>query len=668
LTAFLSCLYYSTDLKKAAGAKMIRKKSAFPLFVGLFCACLIASSCTKREAPPAPAPLSAPDQATADAPAKVPAQEQAGAPASAPKIAAPAAKASAQAPAAETDGAASAPEITAVAPASAPAQAAASAPASAPASKPAFAEAKERRAFEEAIVAGDLASARAAGAAVDVGAQDKAIEAWAKALEEARELDAAIERLSAIAEEKDAPPQVSFALAALYGRKGLIQKQYAALVQTEQAAKARPDVVFAISAVYGRKDTLKSKYRADELLIGGLMAESEPSGAKAFVDGKERGSTPLALDKLAEGRHQLRLEYAGYDAWEAPFDVDTGRETRISAKLGAQPGSIEVALSPALKVSLDHSGYEDSPHLFEGVVPGDHDLDFASLYNKRYYVASETASVAVAPGQKALFKKSFVVGRSTFGIADAPKGSGLYIDGIAASQADADAAFGGGEGLGIDSGVYEIKVVSPSGQGWYQECRLLAGARASYKVSSMIALLAKRTVKLDGKTASWGDLEPIYETESSFFMGNKANGIKRVYMCRDDKYLYWRVDFQEASPLWKVPKGTKKGIQSTINESLPKGGALDLSVFFDKTENRGHTWLGISENYNFSPIGSYDSTANDGITFKSSAAMYVARVYFANIKKYLSTPAGLKVTVANTDGTSWLEQSGTPNFYVDFTK
>lgn len=48
---------------------------------------------------------------------------------------------------------------------------------------------------------------------------------------------------------------------------------------------------------------------------------------------------------------------------------------------------------------------------------------------------------------------------------------------------------------------------------------------------------------LDGKTDSWDGPEAVSRLADTSFMQDEAYGIKRVFMCRDEKYLYWRVDF-----------------------------------------------------------------------------------------------------------------------------
>jgi hypothetical protein len=519
-------------------------------------------------------------------------------------------------------------------------------------SPPPFSQPSRRADFESALLS---------GSGVEDEEGSSALESWARAVEQAGALDELIRRFAAAAEARDAPPQVSLALAALYGRKGLIQKQYAALVDAEKAAKARPEIVFALAAVYGRKDTLKASYGADELLVGTLVVESEPRGARVIVDGSDRGEAPLSLERLREGKHRLRLETAGYEAWEAPFEIETGRETKLGARLGARPGAIEVIAKPAARVRLDEGDYEDAPHVYEGLLPGQHTLQFVALtYANRFYEGDGDMQVTLSPGQRSIIRKEFSPAHSKMSIQGAPKGSTLFLDGAVAGAADTASAFG--EGLTMESGIYQAKIVAPNGQGWTQELRLYANAGSNTAVSAMCNILPRRSIKLDGKTDSWGDLLPVAEMAGGSFMGETACGIKRIYMCRDDRYLYWRVDFQGRNPLWKTPPGTKDGIQSTIIAPYTPGQHIDLSVFFDRQKNQIRTWYGISSDRG----GNFQSLGND-IVYKGSDAMYVARLELAKMAKYLNAPLDVRIALAHTNGGKWTQESSSSRFNVDFS-
>ena len=59
--------------------------------------------------------------------------------------------------------------------------------------------------------------------------------------------------------------------------------------------------------------------------LGMLTVESTPPGARVFVDGIERGFSPVSMESIPVGKHFIRVERAGYITYGAFVDVaDTG--------------------------------------------------------------------------------------------------------------------------------------------------------------------------------------------------------------------------------------------------------------------------------------------------------------------------------------------------------
>lgn len=157
--------------------------------------------------------------------------------------------------------------------------------------------------------AGDLArfeAALSAGTALAGPEAAESAEAWARAVEAAGAMDDTIARLEVEAAKTDAPPQVAFALAALYGRK----------------------------------ETLKAQGKVEELVTGSIRALSEPAGALVFLDGKERGTTPLLIEGLKAGDCALRFELEGYDAQGGRLALGTGEPASFSAAMKANQGEL----------------------------------------------------------------------------------------------------------------------------------------------------------------------------------------------------------------------------------------------------------------------------------------------------------------------------------------
>jgi hypothetical protein len=64
-----------------------------------------------------------------------------------------------------------------------------------------------------------------------------------------------------------------------------------------------------------------------------LKVESRPTNARVFVDGRLIGTTPLALEQIEAGEHNIRLELDGYRSWSAVVQIVEGKGTRVGASL-----------------------------------------------------------------------------------------------------------------------------------------------------------------------------------------------------------------------------------------------------------------------------------------------------------------------------------------------
>ncbi|MCK4547618.1 MAG: PEGA domain-containing protein [Candidatus Eisenbacteria sp.] len=69
---------------------------------------------------------------------------------------------------------------------------------------------------------------------------------------------------------------------------------------------------------------------------GYLTFESEPPGAAVWIDGHQRGATPLTLE-LDEGTHEVALDLSGHALWEASALVDPDSPQVIHVQLEEAP-------------------------------------------------------------------------------------------------------------------------------------------------------------------------------------------------------------------------------------------------------------------------------------------------------------------------------------------
>jgi hypothetical protein len=85
----------------------------------------------------------------------------------------------------------------------------------------------------------------------------------------------------------------------------------------------------------------------EEISGRGLVIRTNPSGVKVFIDGAERGITPLTFDNLLPGEHSVRLNKEGYR--ERNFNVTLFSTSRlvVSIEMEEERGVVMVSVHRA---------------------------------------------------------------------------------------------------------------------------------------------------------------------------------------------------------------------------------------------------------------------------------------------------------------------------------
>ncbi len=75
---------------------------------------------------------------------------------------------------------------------------------------------------------------------------------------------------------------------------------------------------------------------------GSARFSSEPTGAEVYVDGRFEGTTPISSLTFDVGRYEAEFRREGFQTARVPFEVQADRETRVSAELRRQTGTLEL--------------------------------------------------------------------------------------------------------------------------------------------------------------------------------------------------------------------------------------------------------------------------------------------------------------------------------------
>ena len=139
---------------------------------------------------------------------------------------------------------------------------------------------------------------------------------------------------------------------------------------------------------------------------GRIMTTSQPQGAKVYLDNAYKGVTPLTLDRIATGQHQIKLVKTGYQDWSSYVSVSPSRTTTVSANLVSFPvyGSISISCNQSsARIYLDgnyiEKTYSSKSVLLEDVKKGYHELLITKTgykdWSKKVYVSSSKTTKVV---------------------------------------------------------------------------------------------------------------------------------------------------------------------------------------------------------------------------------------------------------------------------------
>ena len=73
--------------------------------------------------------------------------------------------------------------------------------------------------------------------------------------------------------------------------------------------------------------------RAADVQYGTIGVTSTPSGAEVFIDGEQKGVTPVFLDNMVTGAHKVVVRKPGYELYSGTVLVSSGQLMQVKAKL-----------------------------------------------------------------------------------------------------------------------------------------------------------------------------------------------------------------------------------------------------------------------------------------------------------------------------------------------
>jgi hypothetical protein len=178
--------------------------------------------------------------------------------------------------------------------------------------------------------------------------------------------------------------------------------------------------------------------------------------------------------------------------------------------------------------------------------------------------------------------------------------------------------------------------------------------------------IVHRTISMTGNANDWEGIEPYWTTPSGtkIALFDQAGAeVTRIYVCRDDSFLYWRIDFASVNPFNAPPAEAESGVVLIENIEIAPNRHLQLTVVNDISHHSTRT---VTMIYNHN-TKSHQYVSRDHIVFGSYVSSFEAKAPLSEIKQYLADTLKIQTQVYNVDKTgNWAPNAWTPWVYLDF--
>jgi len=163
-----------------------------------------------------------------------------------------------------------------------------------------------------------------------------------------------------------------------------------------------------------------------------LSVSSSPSGANIYLDGSFKGTTPMTINNVTAGSHNLKLTLQGYQEFQQNIYINAGDTKSISAQLTPViipiTSKISVYSQPSgANIYLDGVFKGTTPMTISNLKPGTYNV---KLTLDGYQDHSENVSVTLAETVNVQLQPKIVVLNGTAKISVKPTTALVSVDGI----------------------------------------------------------------------------------------------------------------------------------------------------------------------------------------------------------------------------------------------
>ena len=170
-------------------------------------------------------------------------------------------------------------------------------------------------------------------------------------------------------------------------------------------------VIVVLMLIFAQRREVEVVEEVEESVGSGFLEiETSPSDAEIFMDGDYKGKSPITLNNIPSGTHNIVIKKEGYDDFIKEVSVEAGRRVVLEARLGLIQAIEQVDVIEIIEDTSEILGIVEEDKIEEETLTGD--LKSSVIVNigekfTLYYDFSEEEFVGNRKSDQDVFSKRF---------------------------------------------------------------------------------------------------------------------------------------------------------------------------------------------------------------------------------------------------------------------
>lgn len=290
----------------------------------------------------------------------------------------------------------------------------------------------------------------------------------------------------------------------------------------------------------------------EKVLTGEISVVSIPREVEVYLDGIQKGITPVTLKNIEPGVYRLTLQKEGYEYWDKDIEISAQSAFEVVVNLSPLYGSFGItSIPPSAEVYLDGVKQGVTPLKIDQIKKGFRKVE---VIKAGYETWSE--NVQVVPGGIVALDAELKVAMGSVNITSKPDNADIYISGIKHGSTPMV--------IKIEKGVRKIELKKSGFETWEQDIQIAEG-----DIRTISALLdpikGSLTITSIPENAKLY-IDGIYVGRTPGELKKVAKGQHAIRVTKE-KYLDWTTTFQ-------IQPAERKQITARLKPAPPQAGAV----------------------------------------------------------------------------------------------